>query len=164
MEKSTLKILISTIAITAGFGVAHAQDRGGEHQPMTFEAMDADGSGEITAEDLDMLREQRFAGLDADGDGSVSVDEFTAHAEARAAERATRMFDRLDVDGDGFLSRDVLETRMGRGPGARMLSRFDTDDSGGIDPEEFAAAQDRIAEHRGKSRDGKGRGWRRWHD
>ncbi|WP_413720642.1 EF-hand domain-containing protein [Silicimonas sp. MF1-12-2] len=165
MDNSTLKILVATLAITAGVGVAEAQDRGMRGEGMTFEALDADGSGEITLEDLEALKEQRFAQFDADGDGSVTAEEFRAHAQARAAERADEMFARLDADGDGVLSRDVLESRMGRQPGERMLSRFDTDNSGGVSAEEFEAAKQQMAERRGKFRDGKGReegrGWGR---
>lgn len=167
MENSTLKMLAASLAILAGTGVAVAQDRGfgPRGEGMTFEALDADGSGEITLEDLEALKAQRFAEFDTDGDGSVTAEEFTEHAQARAAERAAEMFARLDADGDGVLSRDVLEERMGRGPGERMLSRLDTDNSGGISAEEFDAAKERMAERRGMFRDGKergeGRGWGR---
>ena len=78
--------------------------------------------------------------------------------EERAGERADEMFARLDADGDGVLSRDVLEGRMGGQPGERMLSRFDTDNSGGVSAEEFETAREKMAERRGKSRDGMGRG------
>lgn len=167
MEHSTLKILAASLAILAGTGVAIAQDRGfgPRGEGMTFESLDADGSGEITLEDIEALKAQRFAEFDTDGDGAVTIDEFTAHAQSRAAERATEMFARLDADGDGTLSRDVLEGRMGGGPGERMLTRFDTDGSGGISAEEFDAAKERFAERRGMFRDGKhrgeGRGWGR---
>ena len=161
MENSTLKIMVTSLAILAGTGVAFAQDRGPRGEGMSFETLDADGSGEITLEDLDALKAQRFAEFDTDGDGMVSSDEFTAHAQARAGERAAQMFARLDADGDGMLSRDVLEARMGRGPGDRMLSRFDTDRSGGVSADEFEAAKERLAERRGMFRDGEGRGWGR---
>ena len=104
-------------AYAAGTGMAMAQGLGRDGGPPTFEEMDADGSGEITAEDFAMLRENRFAEFDTDGDGSVSEEEFVAAAANRASERAARMFARLDADGDGMLSRDALEARGGRGFG-----------------------------------------------
>lgn len=164
MENSTLKILIASLAITAGAGVAFAQGGGMRGQGMTFETLDADGSGEITAEDFELLKSQRFAAIDLDSDGSVSLEEFTEHAQANAAARASEMFARLDADGDGVLSRDALEGRMGRGaPGERMLSRFDSDNSGGISAEEFEAARERFAERRTGGEHGKGRfGERGW--
>jgi Ca2+-binding EF-hand superfamily protein len=157
MDNATLKILAAALAITAGAGVAEARGPGVGNGPFDFGMMDADGSGEITVEDLDAMRANRFAEFDTDGDGLVSEAEFIAHAEARAAERAAEMFARLDADGDGTLSRDALESRMGGAPGERMLSRLDTDDSGGVSEEEFEAMRKRMADHR----DGEGRHDRR---
>ena len=156
MEKSTLKILLATTLIVTGAGVAIA--KGADHQPMTFEELDADGSGEITSDDFAALRERRFAELDTNGDGSVTKEEFTAANMARSAERAERMFDRLDADGDGVLSQDVL-AGQGRGDrgGARMLERFDTDNSGGLSAEEFEEARAQMIERRKDGRRGFGK-------
>jgi Ca2+-binding EF-hand superfamily protein len=148
MKNSNVKLAVAALAILAGMGVAQAQDRR-EEGPMSFESLDLDGSGEITVEDMDAMRAARFAELDTDGDGSVSEAEFVAHAEARAAERAAEMFARLDADGDGTLSRDVLESRGGRGFGPRMLSRLDSDGSGGISAEEFESARERMSIRQG---------------
>ena len=150
MNKNTARILIAALAITAGFGVAEAQERRGGPGPMDFATLDTDGSGEITLEDLEAARDNRFADMDANGDGQVSEDEFIAHSQARAAERASAMFARLDADGDGMLSRDVLEAREGGGRmAARMIERADTDGSGGVSAEEFEAVKERMAERRG---------------
>jgi len=156
MDNATKKILLATALILAGTGTVIAQDgsgRGGDRP--TFEMLDVDGSGEITAEDFAALRDNRFSEVDTDGNGTVTLEEFTAAAGARAAERAAERFARLDADGDGVLSRDALEARGGRDGnfGERFLSRADTDDSGGVSAEEFEAAQERFAERRG-GRDG----------
>jgi len=153
MENATMKILLASALIAVGAGTAVAAGPGGER--MDFETLDVDGNGEITAEDIATLRDNRFGEVDADGDGSVTLEEFTAAAGARASERAADMFERLDADGDGVLSRDVLESRGGGGMGERMISRLDTDDSGGVSAEEFEAAKDRMARRRG----GGERGW-----
>jgi Ca2+-binding EF-hand superfamily protein len=141
---------IGALALLMTTGAALARDHG---ERMDFATLDADGSGEITAEDFALLQDQRFGEVDADGDGQVSRAEFLAHAAARAGERAGEMFDRMDADGDGVLSEDAIAARMGggrRGGGmTRMLERFDTDNSGGISAEEFEAAQARHAERRG---------------
>ena len=160
MEKSTLKVLLAATVIVAGAGMALAQGPGfgknaGRGGPaMDFATLDADGSGEITTEDLDALRASRFAELDTDGDGGVTLEEFSAHAEAMASARASEMFERLDADGDGVLSRDVLESRMNRGPNPRLITRMDTDESGGVSAEEFEAAQAQMAERRQNGRKG----------
>ncbi|QMU56891.1 MAG: calcium-binding protein [Boseongicola sp.] len=156
MDHTTARIVIAAVIIGAGFGVANAKERGFDHEPVSFETLDVDGSGEIDMADLDALKAQRFAEIDTDSDGQVSEAEFLAHAEAKGNERATKMFSRLDADDDGFLSRDVLENRGRGGFGERMISRADTDDSGGINAEEFEVMQERMAEHRGKKGKRKG--------
>ncbi|MDA8584907.1 calcium-binding protein [Rhodobacteraceae bacterium] len=158
MDNATLKIVALSTLILAGTGVAYAQgqENAGRSGP-SFETLDADGSGEITAEDLKALRDARFAELDTDGNGSASEAEYTAAAASRAGEQAAARFARLDADGDGTLSRDVLENRRGRGISERMITRFDADNSGGVSAEEFETAKEQLAE-RGGRRHGKGGG------
>lgn len=153
MEKTTLKMLLAGALIAVGTGAAFAQ--GGPR--MDFETLDVDGSGEITIEDMASLRNNRFAELDADGDGSVTREEFTAAQMARASDRAGQMFDRLDVDGDGVLSRDAVESQNRGGGGERMISRLDTDNSGGVSAEEFEEARARFGERRKGSERGFGK-------
>jgi Ca2+-binding EF-hand superfamily protein len=155
MTNATFKIVLASALIALGTGAAMSQEGPRRGERMDFEALDVDGSGEITLEDMTAMRDSRFAALDADGNGSVSEAEYVAAAAARAEERAKAAFARLDADGDGTLSRDVLESRQGGQMGERMLSRLDTDDSGGISPDEFEAAKERM----GKRREGGERGW-----
>ena len=162
MTTDSIKIaaLVSALAVSIialGAGMVEARERGGGIRSMDFSTLDVDGSGEITQNDLDALRENRFAELDTNGDGAISREEFIAASVARAEERAGEMFDRLDADGDGALSRDVIESRRG-GPGmaSRLIERADTDGSGGVSEEEFNAAMERLAERGGK-RGGGGR-------
>ena len=146
MEKNTVKILLATALIAVGASAVSAQGRGGPQ--MSFEELDVDGSGEITLEDLTALRDNRFADLDSNGDGSITLDEFTASHMARAAERATAMFEQLDVDGDGVLSRDVVDRERRGDRVGRMIERFDADNSGGVSAEEYEEARAMFREHR----------------
>ena len=157
MERSTFKIVAAAALILAGTGVAYAKGPGFDGARMNFEDIDADGSGEITVDDLAALADAKFAEMDADGNGSVSEAEFVAAAEVRAGERAARMFERMDADGDGVLSRDALEARGRRGPSERMIARLDADGSGGVSAEEFEAGMEKFSKRR-KGRRGHDRG------
>lgn len=150
MNNNTLRLALAALAITAGFGVAEAQERRGGPGPMDFATLDTDGSGEIQAQDLEAARANRFADLDTNGDGQVTEAEFISHMQAQTAKRATQMFARLDADGDGIVSRDALEARHGGGQRAeRMIERADTDGSGGVNAEEFEEFREKMADRRG---------------
>lgn len=149
------RFTIAALLMALGAGTAIAQE-GGRHGPMSFETLDADGDGEVTAEDFEMARAARFGEIDADGDGSVSEAEFVAHAARTASERAARMFERLDADGDGVLSRDVMERGRRGGMAARLIERFDSDGSGGLSEAEFDVAAAEMRERHGGRR-GRGR-------
>lgn len=141
---SIFALLAATVGATALVApMAEARGPGGERP--AFETLDLDGDGQVTAAELETLRDTRFAELDSNGDGEVTLDEFTARAEGRAGERAQAIFARLDADGDGVLSRDVIEQGQ-RGPSAaRMIERLDTDGDGAVSAEEFAAMSERRA-------------------
>ena len=49
--------------------------KGGFGAGMTFEQIDADGNGQISKQEMEGLREARFAATDADGDGKLNEEE-----------------------------------------------------------------------------------------
>lgn len=148
--KRTMIIGAAALAVSvAGAGAILAQGTGervmrGGGAMLDFAAIDADGDGRVTAEELQALGAARFAALDADGDGQVSRQEFMDHQGAQAAERAGRMFDRLDADADGVLGRDAIEARRGGFDAARMIGRLDADEDGAVTREEWEAAGARM--------------------
>lgn len=124
----------------------------------SFEELDADGSGEISAEEMQMARTRHFESADTDGDGMLSLEEMQAQGRKRADDRAAKMIEQFDKNGDSALSADELPKPRRSG---QMFERLDTDGSGGISAEEFAEARDRMMEHRKrwhgkKKRDGAG--------
>lgn len=141
MKRSTFITAVAAVSMGLATLSTMASARGGPG----FDALDADGNGEITQEEMRAAADARFKTVDRDGDGFLSQSELAARGEERAAARAERMLERADADRDGKLSRD--EMRAGRDP-SRLFDRMDKDDSGTISKAEFDAARDRFRERR----------------
>ncbi|MFY0690661.1 MAG: calcium-binding protein [Paracoccaceae bacterium] len=120
-----------------------------------FDAIDTDGNGELSQEELQNRGQARFAAADANSDGLLSKQELIARAEERMQERLTRridkMMERRDANGDGLLSAEELTPPPDRAAG--RFERMDEDQSGGISKEEFEAAlKKRFREGPGRHR------------
>ncbi len=130
-------ILISALAVSIVIGGTlgvTAQGHGGQlgqgpHH--SFDEIDANGDGQITAREMAAHRQARFQAMDTNGDGKVSADEM----QARMENRVSRMMTRADKDGDGSLSMEEMQD-MRRGA---MMDRADTDADGVISQAEFDA-------------------------
>ncbi len=154
MKKITLAALV-TLGLGAATLTALAQDgHRGLRAEMQLEKIDLNGDGNITREEIEAGKAERFASADIDGSGAITFDEFNAFAEAekarREAERRQRTFERLDANGDGQVSAEehaaMKPARM-----ERMFDRIDTDDDGVITEAEREAAHEKMKE-RGKKR------------
>ncbi len=158
-------------------GMGHGGFGMGRVMQMTFEDLDADGSGQITSADLLANARARFDKADANTDGQLEAQEIQAmikqrmkaRAEARAEaghERAPdwaaragkrvdwivgKMLKRKDTDASGALSFDEIAPDPARLD--RMIARFDTDGDKALSPAEFDAARKAFA-MRGKGRHG----------
>ncbi|MCJ8140470.1 EF-hand domain-containing protein [Falsirhodobacter halotolerans] len=84
-----------------------------------------------------------FSELDTNGDGRITPEELTAHATARAQDRAEKMMEKLDTNGDGLLSIEEL-SKAPEGHADRMIERVDTDKDGAVSQEEYDAAVQRM--------------------
>lgn len=184
--KMKRKTLISAAALVAVLGssfAAYAAGNGAQERPrgemqqngpraggmpfgpeFDFAAVDADGDGKITQEEIDAFKAAKFAEVDTNGDGTVDADELYAHQEAKRVERmkarAADMVEKLDANDDGVLSADELQ----RKGGDKMFDRLDRDDDGALSEEEITAMkrhmmermQDRDGRHDGPRHAGKG--------
>lgn len=173
------RILMTALAAgLVGIGSAHAKPVHDSDQ--LFDALDTDGNGSLSQQELSNMREAmaklRFDAADTNGDGRIDKDEFMAQAE----QRAERMFERLDSNGDGTL--DASEARppqhgkqhgkhpadkpkraehdadktKGHDKRGEMFKKMDSDGDGLVSREEFKQAtqrhHDRMAEkHDNKS-------------
>lgn len=155
MKNAGFIALIVAAAGTIGAGAALARGGHGFKGPqMTFEQLDADGSGEVTQAEMEAAKAARFASADADGDGVLSAAELAAQASSGIAERTAKMIERFDEDGDGPLSQEEMPQPR-RGGLGKMFERLDADGSGGISEEEFEEGR-KHAGMRGKHKRGPG--------
>lgn len=113
---------------------------------MSFETLDADGSGDVTIAEMQSAGSARFEEADANGDGFLSADEITQKDSERAAKRVARMIEKRDANGDGQLS--LEEMRPDDERVAKRFARLDADGNGAISQEEF----DAMKKHRGGGR------------
>lgn len=105
-----MKTRVLMTALTAGLiGITTAQAKPMHDSNDMFSALDADGNGELSQQELSNMREamakMRFEAADTDSDGQIDKDEFMAKAE----ERAERMFEHMDENGDGTLDADEAQ-------------------------------------------------------
>jgi len=132
MKRTTFATLIGAAALVIAVPFAAQAERGqgrhggpdGEH----MKAVDTNGDGEISKEEVQAFRATVFNAADANQDGALTLDEMIAHHETmeaqRKAERQARMFEKLDADGNGtvsaaeFAARPTMKDHRGK-PGRR---------------------------------------------
>ncbi|WP_186397574.1 EF-hand domain-containing protein [Stappia sp. TSB10GB4] len=111
-----------TLAATLVSGAALAQQgmgqgMGGGGMATRMEAMDTDGNGSVSLQEMLTHAEDVFHAMDADGDGKVTMDEYMAlrmgsqqggntAMQARRQEEKEARFAPMDTNGDGTLSLD----------------------------------------------------------
>ena len=159
MTKSkTLPIiaLATALGLSAATIATADMGRGSTKQGPSFEELDANADGAVTAGEIQAFGAAKFAEQDANGDGVLDADELlaamTAGAQERAQKRIARMITWSDQDGDGALSADELPGRNM----TMMLSHMDEDGDGQISSDEFDAAKETRGERGGKMRGGHG--------
>lgn len=112
-----------------------------------FAAADRSADGLLSKDELAAVRKAHVAAMDADGDGKITLDEMTAHMEAEQADRIARkarhMMAELDASGDGAIS--AAEMEMGQ-RSDRMFARIDGNGDGQISAEELAKAREKMGD------------------
>ena len=106
-----------------GFG----RHGGGEMFRTMFKAVDADGNGAVTQEEIDSFRAAKLSEADASGDGALSIDEFDTLYREFTRSRMVDAFQDLDADGDGVIGTEELDDRFGG-----IVERMDRDGDGAL--------------------------------
>lgn len=134
-------------ALSGVSALADSKDRGGKHG-MSFSALDTDGDGQITRDEMENRAKARFTSADTNGDGILDRAELDQQARDRASKQVDKMLERMDANGDGALSQDELP----KGRAGKMFERADADGSGGISQEEFAEMRAHGKRHKNKNK------------
>jgi Ca2+-binding EF-hand superfamily protein len=99
----------------------------------------------LTREEMAAQERVRFDQMDANGDGQLSADELGKMGKKRAEKRAAKMMKRVDANDDGMISFEEMSSgKMGKRQ-TKMFDRIDADGNGSLSEEEFA----KLGEHRG---------------
>ena len=137
-----IRIAVTTALLALGAGAtAIAQQARGEHGWSKGEPMDVAAMEQRIAE--------RAAAIDADGDGTITAEEVIAYRDAQRLEREQRRLQRYDSNGDGVVTvEDYVAAHRER------IARMDADGDGVITREEMREAHGGMREGRGMHRGG----------
>ena len=145
---ATSRLAVGILTIGARTGVslagAQAQQRFGHFRPDFAERhvqgfiglLDADGDGNVSAEEIAAEQSRLFSAIDFDGNGLISAEEFRRRANLLLSLNTTTLFDMMDADGDQNLALDEINQ-----PSARWVKRYDTNGDGLLDAEEIRTAR-----------------------
>ncbi|HET6469758.1 MAG TPA: hypothetical protein VFG43_15395, partial [Geminicoccaceae bacterium] len=117
----------------------------GEGPMGLFESFDQNDDGKVTQEEINAVRDERFARFDSDGDGRLSLQEYEALWLDAMRTRMVRQFQAHDADGDAAVTPEEFRARY-----ARMVSVLDVNGDGEV-------TRDEIMQMRRGDRDDRGR-------
>jgi hypothetical protein len=103
-----------------------------------FSEVDADGSGNITQEEIDAFQAAQVQSADQNGDGAIDLEEFSAVYLERMRPMMVDAFQRFDDDGDGSITEAELDERFGD-----VVSRLDRDGDGALSPQDHGRHHNR---------------------
>ena len=151
MKKLTIAALITLGLGSVAYTAMADNHRGGPAQML--EEVDINQDGNISKDEINAHRAERFTNADANGDNLVTADEMEAFAETERArrqeQRRAKRFARMDADGDGFITAEE-HAAAGDKRMDRMFDRIDADGDGVITETEREAAKEMMKERRGK--------------
>ncbi len=152
--------LATAIAALLGLGtLAGAAER---------KPLDANGDGAIDFPELQARRSdlttEQFNAMDKDGNGQLSREEMRAAGKERMDARAAERFKKLDANGDGGVSQQELNAARQKAAD-EQFKKADADGDGKLSQAEMTAARENAAkgsgDRRGRPGDHRGPGGHR---
>ena len=148
-----LKIILpASVILIAGSIVAMAEPghrgfgpKGMGGPDRLIERLDLNEDGKISKEEVNTVRDERFAKFDTDNSGGLTIEELEAGREAEKQERRAAMLNRIDTNGDQVISADEFGGRE-----FRIFERLDENEDGEISADELEAMRDKRGGKRRK--------------
>jgi Ca2+-binding EF-hand superfamily protein len=125
--------LILTASLAAVLLAFTMEPAAAQRAERMFDAIDADGDGNVTASEIDQMRTQRFDRLDRNDDGVLRAREIE-RMRARARRMMEDRVETADADGDG----KITQTEFAAMP-KTLLVEGDADGDGNLTLAEFEA-------------------------
>lgn len=114
-------------------GMRHGGGRhGGRHMFRLLEAFDANDDGQLSQEEIDQARGERFGRFDSDTDQALTLQEYEQLWLDAMRERMVDRFQHLDADGDGRVTTEEFQRPYGK-----VVQRMDRNEDGVIDRQDF---------------------------
>jgi Ca2+-binding EF-hand superfamily protein len=101
---------------------------------------DTNKDGTIDRAEFDAERAARFKAIDGNGDGFISTDEMAAYREQRRGERAAHFLTRIDTSGDGKISAAEWQANS-----LQKFVKLDSNGDGAVTADEFQNMHKRPA-------------------
>ncbi len=131
MKKPLLiSIVFLTLPLSVSLLSAAPSDRPGPG--MMLQHLDSDGDGQITKEEFDTGRGERFNSIDTDSNGSLSIGEMDQMREAKREKMRQSRFERMDQDNSGAVTEEEFNIH-----GLDMFSGMDADQNGVVSQSEI---------------------------
>ncbi len=130
--KKSLLISAVVLALPLSFSLLSAAPGGRPGPGMMLQHMDSDGDGQITKEEFDSGRMERFSTIDSDNNGAFTIDEIDQSRETMREKMRQNRFKRMDQDENGQVTEDEFNTH-----GIEMFSSMDADEDGVVSQSEI---------------------------
>ncbi len=116
----------------SSYGGGHGFGRHGGRMAMMLAYFDTDGDGKISREEIEQVRDDRFAAFDSNRDQALSLEEFEGLWLDFMRERMVDGFQRFDADGDGLITLAEINRPLNN-----AMLRMDRNEDGVIDRSDF---------------------------